>query len=101
MVSSGLYRPPAASSTTSTTWAKPATISQLRRVTFRYKQAQADGSHPLQCGLIAEEVAKVYPELVQYSATGEVNTVLYHELLALLLNEVQKQPAQIEVRSDR
>jgi hypothetical protein len=70
-------------------------------VTFRYKRAQADGSHPLQYGLIAEEVAKVYPQLVQYSTTGELNTVLYHELPALLLNEVQKQHAQIETQIDQ
>jgi hypothetical protein len=76
-------------------------LLQLRPVTFRYKQAQEDGSHPLQYGLIAEEVAKVYPQLVQYSATGEVNTVLYHELPALLLNEVQKQHAQIEAQRDQ
>jgi hypothetical protein len=75
-------------------------LLQLRPVTFRYKQGQEDGSHPLQYGLIAEEVAKAYPELVQYSVTGEVNTVLYHELPALLLNEVQKQHAQIEAQRD-
>jgi hypothetical protein len=76
-------------------------LLQLRPVTFRYKRAQADGSHPLQYGLIAEEVAKVYPQLVQYSTTGELNTVLYHELPALLLNEVQKQHAQIETQIDQ
>jgi hypothetical protein len=70
-------------------------LLQLRPVTFRYKQGQEDGSHPLQYGLIAEEVAKVYPELVRYGPTGVVNKVLYHELPALLLNEVQKQHAQI------
>jgi hypothetical protein len=63
----------------------------LRPVTFRYKQAQNDGSHPLQYGLIAEEVADVYPDLVQYdSKTGEPNTALYHVLPAMLLNEFQK-----------
>jgi hypothetical protein len=71
-------------------------LLQLRPVTFRYKQAV--GSHSLQYRLIAEEVAKVYPELVQYGPTGEVNTVLYHELPALLLNETQKQHGQIEVQ---
>jgi hypothetical protein len=76
-------------------------LLQLRPVTFRYKQGQEDGSHPLQYGLIAEEVAKVYPELVQYSATGEVNTVLYQELPALLLNEAQKQHAQIEAQRNQ
>ena len=70
-------------------------LLQLRPVMFRYKQAQNDGSHPLQYGLIAEEVARVYPELVQFAPTGEVNTVLYHLLPAMLLNEAQKQNAEI------
>jgi endosialidase-like protein len=73
-------------------------LLRLRPVTFRYKQAQTDGSHPLQYGLIAEEVAEVYPELVQYAPTGDVNTVLYHLLPAMLLNEVQKQHRQIEAQ---
>jgi hypothetical protein len=42
-------------------------LLKLRPVTFRYKQAQDDGSHPLQYGLIAEEVADVYPGLVQWN----------------------------------
>lgn len=41
-------------------------LLELRPATFRYKQPQTGGSHPLQYGLIAEEVAEVYPELVQY-----------------------------------
>jgi hypothetical protein len=39
-------------------------LMKLRPVTFRYKQAQEDGSHPLQYGLVAEEVADVNPGLV-------------------------------------
>ncbi|MCA3556011.1 tail fiber domain-containing protein, partial [Aestuariivirga sp.] len=35
----------------------------LRPVTYRYKQAEADGSKPIQDGLIAEEVDKVMPAL--------------------------------------
>ena len=71
-------------------------LLRLRPVTFRYKQAQNDGSHPLQYGLIAEEVATVYPDLVQFDKTGEPQTVLYHLLPAMLLNEMQKQHGQIE-----
>jgi hypothetical protein len=72
-------------------------LLRLRPVTFRYKQGQSDGSHPLQYGLVAEEVAAVYPELVQYdSKTGEPNSVMYQYLTPMLLNEVQKEHAQIE-----
>jgi hypothetical protein len=73
-------------------------LLRLRPVTFRYKQAQNDGSHPLQYGLIAEEVAQVDPGLVQYSAAGEANTVLYQLLPPMLLNEAQNQHRQIEVQ---
>lgn len=63
-------------------------LMKLRPVTFRYK---ADETGAQQYGLIAEEVAKVYPELVIHGADGKVETVAYHMLPAMLLNEVQKQ----------
>ena len=47
-------------------------------------------------GLIAEEVEKVLPELVVCSPSGEVETVLYHEMPAMLLNELQKQQRAIQ-----
>jgi hypothetical protein len=71
-------------------------LMKLRPVTFRYKQAQEDGSHPLQYGLVAEEVAEVNPGLVQFDKDGQPQTVLYYELPALLLNEVQKEHQKIE-----
>ena len=46
-------------------------LMKLRPVTFRYKQAQEDGSHPLQYGLVAEEVAAVNPGLVQFDKDGQ------------------------------
>ena len=66
-------------------------LLQLRPVTFRYKQASADGSKPRQFGLIAEEVAEVYPDLVVYNADGEVEAVQYRKLTTMLLNELQKE----------
>src|SRR5262249_34842049 len=56
--------------------------------TFHYKQAPQG---PLQYGLIAEEVTKVYPELVTRNAKGEIEGVRYDELTPLLLNELQHQ----------
>jgi hypothetical protein len=73
-------------------------LMKLRPVTFRYKQAQEDGSHPLQYGLVAEEVAEVNPGLVQFDKDGQPQTVLYHVLPSLLLNEAQKQHQQIEAQ---
>jgi hypothetical protein len=68
---------------------------QLRPVTFHYKAGYDDGSHLLQYGLIAEEVAEVAPSLVQYDAQGKPFTVRYHAVNAMLLNEAQKQHARL------
>ncbi len=66
-------------------------LMRLRPVTFRYKKEYDAGDHRLQYGLIAEEVAEVYPELVVHDDTGRVRTVIYQELNVMLLNELQKQ----------
>jgi len=42
-------------------------------------------------GLIAEEVAEVFPELAVYGKDGQPETVSYHLLATLLLNELQKE----------
>jgi hypothetical protein len=68
-------------------------LSKLRPVTFRYKGHADD---PMQFGLIAEEVEKVLPELVCHSASGQPEAVLYHEMPAMLLNELQKQHREIQ-----
>ena len=65
-------------------------LLQLRPVNFFYKPQYDDGSHLLQYGLIAEEVAKVYPEMVAYDNDGQILTVKYQLLAPMLLNEVQK-----------
>jgi len=70
-------------------------VMQLRPVTFRYKAPYDDGSHRLQYGLIAEEVAKVDPELVQFDGKGQAQTVRYHVVNMMLLNEVQRQEAEL------
>jgi hypothetical protein len=71
-------------------------LMQLRPVTYRYKQAYADGGKPIDYGLIAEEVEAVYPDLVAHSKDGEVETVQYQKINAMLLNEVQKQHRTLE-----
>jgi hypothetical protein len=76
-------------------------LMSLRPVTYRYKQAYADGSKPIDYGLIAEEVAKVYPDLVVSSADGQVLTVQYQKLTPMLLNEVQKQREIIQTLEKR
>ncbi len=76
-------------------------VSRLRPVSFRYKQPFADGSTPVQYGLIAEEVEQVLPELVAYDEHGDPATVKYHVLPSLLLAEVQRLQTALRAESSR
>ena len=75
-------------------------LMKLRPVTFFYKPEYANGEHTLEYGLIAEEVAKVYPELVAYDKDGQPYTVRYQYIATMLLNEVQKQNHRAEAQAD-
>jgi len=67
-------------------------ILSLRPTIFNYKSSTETTG-----GLIAEEVAEIMPDLVVYDKQGEPQTVKYHELPAMLLNELQKALARIAV----
>ena len=67
-------------------------VYQLRPVSFRYKQ---DPQGVKQYGLVAEEVAGVYPELVIKGEKGEIEGVQYQGLIPLLVNEVQHQQQEL------
>src|SRR5207249_2785645 len=73
-------------------------LYSLRPVTFRYKQ---DPQGQRQYGLIAEDVAKVYPELVTKGTDGRDESVQYHELIPLLLNEVQHQQQKMDAQAQQ
>jgi hypothetical protein len=62
-------------------------LQRLRPVTFHLK-SEPNGA--VQYGLVAEEVAKIYPELVIRDAAGNIQGVRYDELAPMLLNEVQQ-----------
>jgi Chaperone of endosialidase len=74
------------------------TILALRPVTFRYKSYK---NSPLQFGLIAEEVADVNPDLVARDKNGEIYTVRYDQINAMLLNEFLKQHRKVEEQGRR
>ncbi len=61
-------------------------IRHLRPVVFNYKE---HGPTSKSVGLIAEEVADIAPHLVVYK-DGDPETVKYHDLVPMLLNEFQK-----------
>jgi hypothetical protein len=63
-------------------------ILGLKPVTFQYK---SDTTKTSQFGLIAEEVAEVNPDLVVRDEKGEIYTVRYDAVNAMLLNEFLKE----------
>ncbi len=78
----------------------------LRPVTFRYRQYVEDavregkdpGELPRSYGLIAEDVAEVFPDLVVYGKDGKPETIKYRLLAPMLLNELQKEHRRAEAQ---
>jgi len=70
-------------------------ILSLKPVTFRYKK-ELDPKATPQFGLVAEQVAKVDPDLVARDAEGKPFTVRYDEVNAMLLNEFLKEYKKVE-----
>jgi hypothetical protein len=66
-------------------------LMKLHPVRFRYKSDDEMGDQPLQYGLIAEEVAEVIPEMVQFDNEGKPFAVNYQHLGPLMLAMIQKQ----------
>jgi uncharacterized coiled-coil protein SlyX len=65
----------------------------LKPVTFQYKNGKTGAP---QFGLIAEEVAKVNPDLVVHDKNGQVVAVRYDAVNAMLLNEFLKEHKKVE-----
>jgi hypothetical protein len=68
-------------------------ILALKPVTFHYK---SDAAGTPQFGLIAEEVAEVNPDLVVRDEDGEIYTVRYDAVNAMLLNEFLKDHRKVQ-----
>ena len=64
----------------------------LKPVTFHYK---SDDTSTPQFGLIAEEVADINPDLVVRDENGEIYTVRYDAVNAMLLNEFLKEHREV------
>ncbi len=73
-------------------------IYGLRPVTFKYKAAIDPKGGP-EFGLIAEEVAQVDPNLVVRDRQGEIYTVRYEAVNAMMLNEFLKEHRKVEEQS--
>jgi hypothetical protein len=68
-------------------------ILALKPVTFHYR---SDACGTAQFGLIAEEVAEINPDLVVRDDKGEIYTVRYDAVNAMLLNEFLKEHRKVE-----
>jgi hypothetical protein len=70
-------------------------IFALEPVTFRYKKdVDPDGSR--QFGLVAEDLARVNPDLVVRDPSGKPYTVRYDAVNVMLLNEFLKEHRKVE-----
>ena len=70
-------------------------LLSLKPVTFRYKKELDPHAIP-QFGLVAEDVAKVDPDLVARDKDGKPYTVRYEAVNAMLLNEFLKEHRKVE-----
>ena len=70
-------------------------ILALKPVSFRYKH-ELDSVGIPQFGLVAQQVAKVNPDLVARDAQGKVYTVRYEAINAMLLNEFLKEHRNVQ-----
>jgi len=71
-------------------------ISELEGVRFTWKESGEPS-----IGLIAEDVAKVFPELVTLDEDGEVTALNYQALVAVLVEAMKEQEAQIDAAQAR
>ena len=68
-------------------------ILALKPVSFQYR---SDSKGTPQFGLIAEDVAKVNPDLVVRNRDGEIYSVRYEQVNAMLLNEFLKEHRTVQ-----
>lgn len=69
-------------------------LHNLRPVSFNYK---GDQTKELHYGLIAEEVNVYFPDLVVYDSNNEIFSIKYHEMPAILLNEIKKLKDKVDI----
>ncbi len=72
-----------------------AALYNLKPVSYRYKK-EIDASQSLDYGLIAEDVAKVDPNLAVRDGKGQIESVRYNAVNAMLLNEFLKEHRKLE-----
>jgi hypothetical protein len=71
------------------------TLYRLKPVTYRFKK-EIDATQSLDYGLVAEEVAEVDPNLAIRDGKGQIESVRYTAINAMLLNEFLKEHKKVE-----
>ncbi len=70
-------------------------LYRLKPVSYRYKK-EIDHSQSLDYGLVAEDVAQVDPNLAIRDGNGQIESVRYMAVNAMLLNEFLKEHKKVE-----
>jgi hypothetical protein len=76
-------------------------INQLRGVTFNWTLEPLATNVPRDIGLIAEEVANVLPTIVGKDSNGQVNSVEYSKIVAVLINAVKELDARVKALENK
>ena len=74
------------------------TLYRLKPVTYRFKK-DIDATQSLDYGLVAEDVAQVDPNLAIRDGKGQIESVRYTAINAMLLNEFLKEHRTVEKQS--
>jgi trimeric autotransporter adhesin len=70
-------------------------LYRLKPVTYRYNK-EIDRNQVLDYGLIAEDVAEIDPNLTVHDKNGQIETVRYTAVNAMLLNEFLQEHKKVE-----
>jgi hypothetical protein len=70
-------------------------LYRLKPVTYRYNK-EIDPGQALDYGLVAEEVADIDPNLTACNSEGQVESVRYNAINAMLLNEFLKEHRKVQ-----
>lgn len=73
-------------------------LSMLDIVMFSYID---DATNKIHYGALAEDVEKIFPELVVYDENGDLLTIQYHQFIPLLVKYVQQQEETLQQASQK
>ena len=71
-----------------------ATLSKLLQIDGKTYTMKKDANHKKKIGLLAQDIEKVFPELV--TETNDIKSVNYQGLVPVLINAMKEQQEEIE-----